>query len=284
MEYTDESIRVQCQEAVDRLIEQWGLDLDAPEREHWIERTTYYVQRHTAYLDKRGRRTPQDLPLKIAENYFRDGKVVETLAGPLTTEYDALWAKWIQRVQRWTIRAGFRQVRPGPHGPQEELSFSGGDLDLDCMVATKRALPSFNFASRFTTWLYSIFLHQASNWRDRGRSREPPPGKSPSLDEPLRGQQDGGLTRGHLIPADTPSPEEESRHQLLLQAVERAVHELVEAGGTWPAAVYAWREHAKGVPQVEIARQLGRSAPTISRYVRAVREALRRSPEVERYL
>lgn len=280
----DEISRDQCREAVHQLSKQWDLELFPRDRERWIERTAYYVNRHMAYLREKGRSIPKNLLIKIAENYYRDGAVVESLADPHASEHDAHWAEWIQRIQQWTCRVGFRKIVPGRYGPHEDLAFAGGDLDLDCVDALRKALPSFNFASRFTTWAYSIFLRQAGSWRSRSKSREPSPGEGLSLNAPLGSQEDEGWTWQHRIATNRPPPEEHARQQLLLQAIERAAHELVQAGGKWPAAVYAWREHARGVPQVEIARKLNRSKATISRYVRAVRDALGQSPEVKRYM
>ncbi len=124
-------------------------------------------------------------------------------------------------------------------------------------------LPPFEGRSRFLTWAMSVAIRVATSELRRRRW------KDVSLDEVVAG---GGLTPGRAI-VDEPGPDAQWRREAILAAM----HEVIRSGLTEKQRRRCSRNC--GMPQDEIARQLGSNRNAICKLTHDARKQLKRGLE-----
>ena len=138
------------------------------------------------------------------------------------------------------------------------------DVVQDSLVRSLERLPQFEGRSRFLTWAMSVAIRVAMSELRRRRW------KDVSLDEVVAG---GGLTPGRAI-VDEPGPDAQSEREAILAAM----HELIRNGLTTKQRE-ALPAELRGMPQDEIARQLGSNRNALYKLTHDARKRLKRGLE-----
>ena len=138
------------------------------------------------------------------------------------------------------------------------------DVVQDALVRILERLPQFEGRSQFLTWAMSVAIRVAMSELRRRRW------KDVSLDEVVVG---GDLTPGRAI-VDEPGPDAQSEREAILAAM----HELIRNGLTTKQREALLAE-LRGMPQDEIARQLGSNRNALYKLTHDARKRLKRGLE-----
>jgi RNA polymerase sigma factor (sigma-70 family) len=107
---------------------------------------------------------PDLLLRKLIENYHKDYKLVQTLLDCNDPEHDAAWLKWSTSVLAILRQAGL--------GWSGDTASDTDDLVQVALAQLVRALPSFRYTSRFSTWAYSVITQSIRRYiRDQQASK-----------------------------------------------------------------------------------------------------------------
>lgn len=130
-----------------------------------------YVQALLAYITN----AADDPALrKLVEHYHADHQLVRALGESLDLQHDAAWAAWSVRAVRIAQQHAYGMA-DDPLGDADDLA----QLALEELV---HALPSYRYASRFSTWAYTIITRRVQRYvRDSRAAKRA--GRPASLDE-----------------------------------------------------------------------------------------------------
>lgn len=98
------------------------------------------------------RDTSFDLVLqKLIVCYHKDHELVEALRWRTRLEHDRAWAEWTGQALAILRQKGIAW--------SADIATDGDDLAQVALTQLASALPSFRYASRFSTWAYSVIIH-----------------------------------------------------------------------------------------------------------------------------
>jgi RNA polymerase sigma factor (sigma-70 family) len=93
-------------------------------------------------------------------HYHHDHALVEAMLHAEHSEHDAAWSLWMQQVIAILRNAGM--------GWSDDVSIDREDLAQVARTELARALPSFHYASRFSTWAHQVIVQSVRRYiRDR---------------------------------------------------------------------------------------------------------------------
>ncbi len=142
--------------------------------------------------------SPADPELRrMVITYHYDHALVEILRDQANAQYEAAWSQWSVQVIQIIQHQGFST----PGDAMADLP----DLAQTALEELIRALPTFRYSSRFTTWAYAVISRRALRYlRDRNAAKRN--GKAESLE--MRHELDPAL-------GTADSPEAQSEAQIL---------------------------------------------------------------------
>jgi RNA polymerase sigma factor (sigma-70 family) len=119
--------------------------------------------------------TPSDATLRTLIEYFHaDHELVRALRDSVDPQHDAAWAAWSLHAVRIAQRHAF--------GAADDPLADGDDLAQLALQELAHALPSYRYASRFSTWAYTVIARRVQRYvRDSRASKRA--GRPTSLDD-----------------------------------------------------------------------------------------------------
>jgi RNA polymerase sigma factor (sigma-70 family) len=144
------------------LEQEWRLDA---EQQH------VYLAALSGYLTG----TPSDQTLRtLIEHVHADHGLVRALRDALDPQHDAAWTAWSFHAVRIAQRHAF--------GAADDPLADGDDLAQLALQELANALPSYRYASRFSTWAYTVIARRVQRYvRDSRASKRA--GRPTSLDD-----------------------------------------------------------------------------------------------------
>jgi RNA polymerase sigma factor (sigma-70 family) len=202
---------------------------------------------------------PAEMELRrVVITYHQDHEVVEALRDHASPEYETTWAHWYAQVLRILRYQGFG----APDDPLADTQ----DLAQTALEELIRALPTYRYASRLSTWAYTVISRSALRClRDHNAAKRN--GKPESLDH--RPELDIAL-------GATDSPEAQSE--------ARALNELIDAllsshdDQRLAEMFHMWMIEDQRL--ADIARRMHLSPARVSVMIEQICQLLRRDPEI----
>lgn len=238
-------------EELDRLDaeEQW--ELTPSERHKLVEAVAQLVGE---------RATPAQIRTTL-QNYWQSAPQVEALRDACCERHTAAWAEWLDQA-----KAILRYARCAWAA---DVMVDIDDLAQIAMLELCRSLPSYRFASRFSTWAYQVIVH----------------GVQRHLRNMAAQKRVGNIVYG-LDPRDLTLPAAHSdapEVQALGRSLEHAVaHELEQALGARNAEVFRlWA--SEDLAADAIGKHMGLSVPRVYAIIAQARQHLRRDESLQRW-
>jgi RNA polymerase sigma factor (sigma-70 family) len=198
---------------------------------------------------------------RLVVRYHQDHAIVQALRDQTNPEYAAAWAKWCGLALRILRRQGFGSA---------DLLSSDEDLAQVTLEELIRALPSFQYASRFSTWAYAVISRSAQRYlRDRKAAKRS--GRTESLEQHEE--------------LDVAAPEAE-RPEALAEAHELAalVGAVLSTEEDQRLAEIFRRWASKDERLVDIARSVHLSPSRVSVLIEHICQLLQQSPAILAWL
>jgi RNA polymerase sigma factor (sigma-70 family) len=219
------------------------------------DRQQAYVAALLAYLLV----PPAELKLRqMVIAYHLDHALVEALRDHASPQYEGTWAQRYAQVMRILQHQGL--------GAAGDVLADTQDLAQTALEELIRALPSFRYASRFSTWAYTVIIRSAQRYlRDRNAAKRS--GKPESLDQ----QPEWNLAFGT---ADSPEALAQVR------ALSRLINMLLDRHGDWRLAEVfrLWAIEDQRV--ADIARCMRLSPARVSGLIEQVCQLLQHDPAI----
>ncbi len=228
----------------------WKLDMD---RQHaYVAAMLPYLPEQCADADLR----------RIVLNYHQDHALVGALLDRANPRYEQVWIEAIGQVVRMALHQG--------HAPASGAMVDGDDLAQVALEALIRALPSFHYASRFSTWAYAVVGRSIQRYlRDLHASKRHRQVESLELYHELND-----------IPAADVQPEAHSEASALAALIEHVLAEHTDA-----RLAYIFQLSTRDELRLAQIGQLVHLSPSrVSIVLAQARELLRQSPELRAWL
>jgi RNA polymerase sigma factor (sigma-70 family) len=207
--------------------------------------------------------SPADPELRrMVITYHYDHAVVEILRDQANPRYEAAWSQWSVKVIQIIQHQGFST----PGDAMADLP----DLAQTALEELIRALPTFRYSSRFTTWAYAVISRRALRYlRDRNAAKRN--GKAESLE--LRHELDPTLDP---VLGAAESPEAQSEAQIL----SSLIYALLDKHGDprMGKMFHMWAIEDQRL--TEIAQHMGLSLPRVSGLIDQICHLLRQEPAI----
>jgi RNA polymerase sigma factor (sigma-70 family) len=140
----------------------------------------------------------------VTVNYHADHALVEALRDARRPEHNAAWAEWMHRTMGVLRANGF--------GRSDNTLLDPADLVQVANAALVRALPTYRYQSRFSSWAFRVIVQSARN-ELRAALAQKRAAQPASLDQLAEGDH----------PADSRSRDEERANSQLLVGMVRGI-------------------------------------------------------------
>jgi len=131
---------VRCVEMIRRIDQELGWRLAESEHESYAAHLRPHIPEECT----------DDQLRRIALNYHADHALVEALQDRQHRQYEAAWSTWIAQVLPILRKAGLDW--------SSDTIFTSEDLVQIARIELVRAIPSFRYASRLSTWAHQVIV------------------------------------------------------------------------------------------------------------------------------
>jgi RNA polymerase sigma factor (sigma-70 family) len=202
--------------------------------------------------------TPNDATLRtLIEHVHADHELVRALRDSVDPQHDAAWTTWSAHAVRIAQRHAF--------GAVGDPLVDADDLAQLALEELAQALPSYRYASRFSTWAYTVIARRVQRYvRDSRAAKRA--GRPTALDD----QSIGHLTID-AAPIEAPA-EAHALLELILDVLSQETDQRLAH------IFYLWVVEEQRL--VQIGRQLQLSAGRLSILIGQARRILQRNPAI----
>ena len=189
-------------------------------------------------------------------NYHRDHALVAALSDSHHPAHHAVWESWTAQALR-IVRHRQRSMADDHVADPADLT----QLALECMV---RSLPTYHYASRFSTWAYAVIAHTLQHeHRERHAAK--------------RAVQPRSLEREHMRGGDVPY-QHDLDSEIVLRALVRQVAEILRTARD-DRLLRIFQLWAFEVQRLaDVGRQVGLSIGRVSVLIEQARRMLQTHP------
>lgn len=199
---------------------------------------------------------------RVVLNYHHDHTLVAQLSDSANPHHHDAWYGWVSQAARI--------LHTKQLGSQRDLLGSAEDMAQVALEDLARALPSFRYASRFSTWAFAVIAHSAQrSMRDLNAA------KRNGQTEPIE------LSAALWLAAP---PENDPTAIVEVEALVALIDAALAAAPDprWQTIFRLWVHQDQRL--VDIARQLRLSQSRVSRMLAQLTELLRQHPEIRAWL
>jgi RNA polymerase sigma factor (sigma-70 family) len=224
-----------------------------------VERQRAYVAALLQYLPT----SPPEMELRrVVIAYHHDHGLIRALCDHASPQYEAVWTQWCTQVIRILRHQGL--------GAPGDALTDTQDLAQTALEELVRALPSYRYASRFSTWAYTVISRSAQRYlRDRYAA------KRSSKSESLEWQHELELALGA---ADSPEAQSEAR------ALSGLIAALLDSHGDRRMAEMFRLWAIEDQRLADIARRMRLSPARVSVMIEQICQLLRQDPAILAWL
>lgn len=203
--------------------------------------------------------SPAEMELRrMVIAYHQDHGLIEALRDHASPQYETAWTQWCAQVIQILRHLGF--------GAPGDALADTQDLAQTALEELVRALPSYRYASRFSTWAYTVISRSAQRYlRDRNAA------KRSGKPESLEWQQDLEPAFGA---ADSPETQSEAH------ALSGLIHALLDSHGDRRMAEMFHMWVIEDQRLADIARHMRLSPARVSVMMEQICQLLRRDPAI----
>lgn len=229
---------------------EWTLDADQQQ---------IYV---SALLEHLGDSDSETNLRRMVMNYHLDHVLLQALQDRQSLRHEVVWADVVDQVVRMVIHQR--------HGQATEVLMDVEDLSQIALEALLQALPSFHYASRFSTWTYSVIARSIQRYVRHLRAAK------------RHGHVESAEQHPELNtwPAKDEEPEAKSEASALAALIETV---LTELAGDRLARIFRLSV-STDQRLSEIGRQVQLSPSRVSVLIEQARQLLQQSPEIQAWL
>jgi RNA polymerase sigma factor (sigma-70 family) len=237
-----------CAAMVAALNAEMGWHLEAHQQPTYVTALLQYLPVSPAETELR----------RVAITYHQDHGVVEALRNHASPEYETTWAQWYAQVLRILRYQGLGV----PGDPLADTQ----DLAQTALEELIRALPTYRYASRLSTWAYIVISRSAQRYlRDHSAAKRN--GRPESLDH----WPELNLALGA---ADSPEAQSEAR------ALNGLIDALLSSHDDQRLAEMFRMWMIEDQRLADIARRMHLSPARVSVMIEQICQLLRRDPEI----
>ncbi|MFL5804717.1 MAG: sigma-70 family RNA polymerase sigma factor [Roseiflexaceae bacterium] len=237
-----------CAAMVAALNAELGWHLEADQQRAYVAALLPYLPISPAEIEWR----------RVVIAYHQDHGLIEALRDQASPQYEAAWTQWcVQAIQILRYQ--------GLGAPDDALADTQ-DLAQTALEELVRALPSYRYASRFSTWAYTVISRSAQRYlRDRKAA------KRSGKHESLEWQHELELALGA---ADSPEAQSEAH------ALSGLIDALLTNHSDWRLAEMFRLWVIEDQRLADIARRMRLSPARVSVMMEQVCQLLRRDPAI----
>lgn len=199
---------------------------------------------------------------RLVHNYHHDHQQVAALSDSANPQHHDAWRDWVDKAAR--ILHTKQQIG------QRDLLGSAEDLVQVALEDLVRALPSFRYASRLSTWAFAVIAHSAQRY-----TRDLHAAKRNGQTEPI----ELSAAQWYAAPAQG-----EPASVAEIEALVALIDALLAAAPDprWQTIFRLWVH--QDLRLIDIARQLRLSQSRVSRMLTQLTALLREHPEIRAWL
>ena len=243
--------RERCAAMVAALNAELGWHLGADQQQTYVSALLQYLPDSASETELR----------RLAANYHQDHEIVHALQDRERPQHNAVWARWSEQALRILQRQGLWSA-----DALAEIE----DLAQIALEELAHALPSFRYASRFSTWAYAVISRRAQRYlRERGAAKRS--GPTESLDQ--REEWDE-------LARDDEGPETQAEAGALAALIDSILAEQPDP--RLALIFHLWASQDQRL--VDIGRRVGLSPSRVSVLIEQTCRALRENPRVLAWL